>query len=208
MIFGMFNWLISHIIVYFHYICVFELNYYEWWKSCKNHTNWRKIDQFCKRWKIHANQAIPCQAMPSASPQPACSSGPRGSSAHVVPSAQAARGRGSTSAAHNAHACGARYGRMREAAHACADSAQHAGECRAQRADECGTAAARSGAAEATSEGEKLGSRREKLAEGKEAEGKTAAAQKIMCNSNLKIHISQSRKKQAKWSTDELYPTS
>ena len=27
---------------------------------------------------------------------------------------------------------------MREAAHACADSAQHAGECRAQRAGECG----------------------------------------------------------------------
>ena len=100
--------------------------------------------------------------------------------------------------------CGAMRGITREAAHACADSAQHAGECRAQRAGECGAAAPHTGAAEATSEGEKLGSRREKLAEGKEAEGKTVTAQKIMCDPTLKIHISQSKKNLAKWSTDEL----
>ena len=43
---------------------------------------------------------------------------------------------------------------------------------RRQRASECEVAAARARAAEATLEGEKLGSQREKFAEGKEAEGK------------------------------------
>ena len=139
---------------------------------------------------IHASAAPPCSHHASATMQQA-------SCADSAQHAHNAQGTGACGAATCA-SMWVKCGTMR------ANSASDAWAMRARCASDARAAASRVRSAEVTSEEEELGSRRKNASRRGRKSEEHSAARKIMCNPTLKIHISQSRKNQAKSSTEEL----